>query len=230
MFRVLDCSASTSTSYSILFWGIIQICIWGYYLVLFWETASSPFCSVQSLDLEPDCGGFKTCPQILRHSYSWMLEHNSPPLKCGLTLVTLFKWTEWGDSRGVWLLRLLIQGSVPSPLNALRKSLAVENVSCHVMRTHTQPYAEVHVARTRGIQPLTISTCHLYGWAILKVNHAALQVTAALTDILPRETPRQTSSAMLLLDSWPTETVWHNKHYCFKRLSFEAICYTVIDN
>lgn len=106
MFSFLDYSASTSTSYSILFWGIIQICIWGYYLVLFWETASSPFCSVQSLDLEPVCGGFKTCPQILRHSYSWMLEHNLPPLKCGLTLVTLFKWTEWGDSDGVWLLRL----------------------------------------------------------------------------------------------------------------------------
>lgn len=67
-FIFIDCSASLSPSYSILFWGNYpDIFIGG--ITLFWGTTSPPFCSIQwLLNLVSARGGFKMCPQILWHS------------------------------------------------------------------------------------------------------------------------------------------------------------------
>lgn len=67
------------------------------------------------------------------------------------------------------------------------------------------------------------------------VNEEDLKLTPALaTDqsaSVSWETPSQTSSAWLLANSWPTKPTRANKQHCFcKALSFELICYALLDN
>lgn len=48
------------------------------------------------------CGGFKVCLQIPWQSSLQEAEPSSPPLECGLHLITRFQLIKWSSSAGFW--------------------------------------------------------------------------------------------------------------------------------
>lgn len=109
---------------------------------------------------------------VIQASHSFQSRKpNSPPLECGLDLVTCPKDKECGSRDTVWVLRLHFKKDDSVCPSA--SWVTLDEASGHGVRSFKQPYREICPRKNWDPLPTASTTCQSCGWATQEVDLVA---------------------------------------------------------